>query len=92
MKKLYAKSDSKLIYEVTVGNKYDDIMELNLTLIGGWDYIDPDFSDTQGYVSSKHFIEDVQHEYCGCSYWNESIKECLKDNGYEILESLPKIN
>lgn len=43
-------------------------------------------SDVQGWCPPERFTEDVQDEYCVWSFLNESMKECLIDEGYEIIK------
>ena len=88
---MYAKKDN-LIYEIKLGLRDDVHTQVNLNLVCGWDYINPDENDIQGYVSSDKFIDNVQYDLCSWLYWDESLKECLIDNDYEIVEKLPKIN
>ena len=90
-KTIYAKNEEKLVYKVESIEIYDgyDSLRLNLVLICGWDYINPDASDKQGWCPANKFIEDVQDTQEICYIMSESIKECLETNGYEILEECP---
>ena len=77
----------KMVY--TVGYKIDnndtDYIYLELNLYRGWDYISPDDNDIQGWCTSDNFIDEVQNENFICYIINESIKECLTDNGYVLV-------
>lgn len=88
---MYVKNEDNLIYEVKIGTMWDKSLDIKLNLICGWDYINPDCNDIQGYVPNNRFVEDVQTETEVCYYYEEGIKNCLIENGYEIIEKLPKI-
>ena len=53
----------KMIYEV-VDFEYFQSNEIylyfNLELVAGWDYINPDYNDVQGFVSKENFVSEVQ--------------------------------
>lgn len=88
---IYVKNDDKLVYKVESVEIYDNYnsLRLNLKLVCGWDYVNPDYNDVQGWCPADRFIEDVQSEMEICYFLKESVKECLEDNGYEILEKNP---
>ena len=90
-KKIYVRNDDKMAYEVNSIEIYDgcDYMKLNLVLVAGWDYVNPDDNDIQGYVGADRFVEDVQTETENCYFMKESITECLEDNGWIILNGNP---
>lgn len=67
-------------------------LTVNLVLIAGYDYINSDENDIQGYVTASNFVESVQDETVIQYYIVESMKQCLVDNGYEILDKLPVIH
>ena len=46
-------------------------------------------NNTQGWCKADRFIEDVQTVQEICYVMDESVKECLEANGYEILEKCP---
>lgn len=83
---LYAINDDKFVYKVNKIESYDNqnYMNVELELIAGWDYVDPDTSDVQGWVPADQFIEDVQYEYVVFYFLSESLTECLEDNGYTV--------
>ena len=93
-KSLYVINDDRLIYKVNEYDVYDGYISLNynLELVAGYDYINPDENDIQGYVEAINFIEDVQLESVVQYFLEEGLKECLIDNGFEILDKLPKIH
>lgn len=90
-KAIFVKNDDKLVYKVESMEIYDgyDSLRLNLVLVCGWDYVNPDKNNIQGWCKPDRFIEDVQDVQEICYVMEESIKECLKANGYEILEKCP---
>lgn len=90
-KAIFVKNDDKLVYKVESMEIYDgyDSLTLNLVLVCGWDYVNPDENNIQGWCKPDRFIEDVQDVQEICYVMEESIKECLEANGYEILEKCP---
>lgn len=90
-KTIFAKNEDNLVYKVNSMEFYDgdDALRLNLKLVCGWDYIKPDEEDVQGWCKADRFTEDVQEEQIICYVMEESIKSCLKSNGYEILSECP---
>lgn len=94
MMKLYVESENKLIYEVQYKYQLDSVefcQMYDLVLVGGYDYINPDTSDLQGYVGADRFIDDVQLESV-IVYIDESLKGKLEDEGYWIVKKLPVIH
>lgn len=96
MSKIYVKNNNNLIYEVNYSranilssNSY--CLGYDLNLVCGYDYINPDENDIQGYVNKDRFTDNVQFETLIFYPLEESLKECLEENGYAIIEKLPKI-
>lgn len=91
---LYVKTPSNLIYKTESIEMYDSTSYLiiNLILVAGYDYINTDENDIQGYVSASNFVDGVQEETVVQYFMVESMKQCLIDNGYEILDTLPMIH
>lgn len=93
-KNIFVKNEEELIYQVTELEIYNDVesnyMQIKLKLIAGIDYITEDSSE-QGYVKANRFIEDVQENIINCYFLEESIKESLLANDYNIIEKLPNI-
>lgn len=76
----------KLAYQVTsldVSNS--DWIQVDLELVAGWDYVNPDENDIQGWCPPENFIEDVQYDYVLCYIFDEGIKEALRANDYNIV-------
>lgn len=94
--KFYVQDDDKKIYEVGSFEVYDGYksIHLNLELVAGWDYVNPDYNDIQGYVPADRFIDDVQCETVIQYFLEESATEALESDGYYIItlpESVQKI-
>lgn len=90
-KAIFVKNDNALVYKVESMEIYDgyNSLRLNLVLVCGWDYINPDENDIQGWCKADRFIEDVQYEQEICYIMEESVTECLESNGYIILDKCP---
>lgn len=95
-KKFYVRDDDKKIYEVNAFEVYDgyDTIHLYLELVAGWDYVNPDYNDIQGYVPADRFIDEVQSETVIQYFLEESATDALESDGYYICdlpESVRKI-
>lgn len=91
-KKLYVENDERMIYQLKdIELHGNGLAYLYLDLVCGYDYIDPDYSDSQGYVDKNRFVEGVQHEIVSCDILAESITKALNNDGYKIIVNLPKI-
>jgi len=90
----YVKTNENLIYKTESVDAYDENpwLRVNLVLVAGYDYINPDESDIQGYISASNFVDSVQIESVIQYYLIEGMKQCLIDNGYKILDTLPRIH
>ena len=88
---MYVKNKDNFIYEVKINRMEENYFILGLELVAGWDYVDRDNSDTQGYIKAENFNEDIQCDTIVCYFWEESIKDRLLEDGYTIVEKLPKI-
>lgn len=90
----YVKDDYDYIYEVSfsriVLNEGSRYIVYDLDLVCGRDYISED-SDMQGYVNKNNFEESVQDTILIQYIDTESLEECVKSNGYEIIHKLPTI-
>ena len=97
-----ANDDVDLIYEVSIDKKdivfYDDnkaknsYLIIKLNLVCGKDWVDVnDYGGTQGWIPAEYFIEDVQFEEVVCYFVEKSVEKALKENGYNIIGKLPKI-
>ena len=82
--------DKKLVYKVGEFETYGDanFISVELELVAGWDYVDPDYNDVQGWVGADRFVEDVQYEYITQYILEEGMKDAIKENGFVILEEI----
>jgi len=82
-------NEDKLIYEIvsyTQLQSSDICFLYNLELVAGYDYINPDYNDIQGYVSKENFIEDIHFEQFTFYAMSESLTEALTDHGYKVID------
>ena len=84
-KQIYAKDCNDLVYRIADGRMEDTCIMWNLELYCGWDYINPDENNIQGYVPANRFIEEVQYDTVIQYFFEEGLKECLGENGYIIV-------
>ena len=82
--------DKKLDYEVGEFETYSntDYITINLELVAGWDYVNPDYTDVQGWCPADRFVEDVQYEFINQYFLKEGMEEALVENGYTVLEEI----
>ena len=93
MKKTYVMHiEDKMIYKLEKEMRVDGWLDLTLELVCGWDYINADENDEQGYVGKEYFVEEAEFEYLSCDIMNESIMQVLNENGLKVIEKLPKIH
>ena len=91
-KVLYVINKDKFIYEVgDIEFRSDGWVNIELNLVCGIDYINPDESNVQGYVDKSRFVESMQTEDLSCDILNESIKATLEYYEYKVVDKLPKI-
>ena len=80
--------DRNLIYSVYLNNTVlkgrDSYNEYGLHLDQGWDYVNPDENDVQGWVDAEMFVEDVQYESVIQYFVVESLEEALEEAGFSI--------
>ena len=83
-------ADEKLVYKVSEFEVFDnyEAIQIHLELVAGWDYVNPDENDVQGWCSADKFVEDVQSEIVNQYFLAEGMKEALEANDYTILESI----
>lgn len=91
-KQLFVENSDHLIYELKdIELKENGLAYLYLDLVCGYDYVDPDNSNKQGYVDKNNFVEEVQHEIVSCDVIKESLKQAFNNDGYNVIKELPKI-
>ncbi|MCC3687409.1 hypothetical protein LLR47_19590 [Bacillus cereus] len=86
---VYVINEEKMIYKIsryrelqssTLGFTYD------LDLVAGWDYINSDENDIQGFVEAKNFTDDVQSDILTVYPLSESLGERLEELGYTVID------
>ena len=72
--------ENKLIYKCNAFESYDgyDSIYFTLELVCGWDYVNPDENNIQGWVKAENFCNDVQEILMICYIFEESVNECLE--------------
>lgn len=80
----------KLVYKVGEYETFygHDAIHIHLELVAGWDYVNPDENDVQGWCPADRFVEDVQEEMVFQYFLVEGMKEALKANDYTVLEEI----
>lgn len=85
---IYVINSDKMIYKIESvreidGNEYG--LVYTLELVAGYDYIDTDYSDKQGFVSAEGFVDDVQVDWITVYPLSESLGERLKEQDYTVI-------
>lgn len=82
----------KMVYKVgEFETNYNSLgIHIHLELVAGWDYVNPDENDLQGWCKAERFVEDVQDEIIYCNILIESMEEALMENDYIKLENIPQ--
>lgn len=90
---IFVKNDNKVIFEVKVKDRYTTeeksgklVDFYNLEAIAVWDYIDMDGGDEQGWVSPNVIEESSRTDTISVYGWDETLKNRLIDDGYDIVE------
>ena len=89
-KKMFVKNTENFVYMINGFQAYDncEYIRLHLELVSGWDYVNPDENDMQGWCNADRFIEDIQDEYIYQYFLHESMEQCLVENDYVILKNI----
>lgn len=91
-KQLFVENDDKMVYQLKdIELHQNGLAYLYLELVCGYDYIDPDKSNAQGYVDKSKFVDEAQHEIVSCDILAESLVKALENDGYKTIKTLPKI-
>lgn len=86
---VYVINEEKMIYKIsryrelqssTLGFTYD------LDLVAGYDYINSDENDIQGFVEAKNFTDDAQSDILTVYPLSESLGERLEESGYTVIK------
>ena len=82
--------DAKLVYQVGEFETFHNSegIHIHLELVAGWDYVNPDENDVQGWCPADRFVEDIQDEMVFQYFLVEGMKEALKENGYKVLDKI----
>lgn len=86
---IYVMNDNKMIYKIVSFREADSneyCLIYNLELVAGYDYIDIDNSDRQGFVSNDGFVDSVQSDCFTVYPINESLEYTLSEYGYKIID------
>ena len=83
-------NDEKLVYKVGEFETYSncEAIHIHLELVAGWDYVNVDYNDVQGWCPAENFVEDIQNEIISQYFLVEGMKEALEENGYTVLENI----
>ena len=86
---LLVQNEDKLVYKVEMKLQHESEMYylLNLELVCGWDYVNPDENDIQGYVGAENFVEHVQYHSYTFYPMLESGLERLEEEGYTKVDA-----
>lgn len=92
-KTIYVENEERLIYKVAALElRADGWLNVELEFVCGFDYINADESNAQGYVDKENFIDEVEHEFISCDLMNESLIQALEYHDYKVIEQLPQIH
>lgn len=85
---MYVRKDG-FVYRVYGYNACDGdtVLELKLSLVAGWDYLNPDENDDQGWCPASRFTDDVQTDMVIMNFRMQGAEDALRSDGYEILSS-----
>lgn len=83
-------TQNKLIYKVDRYRVESNYIHYSADLVAGWDYVNPDRCNEQGWCKPDRFVADVQSIDLIQYFVNESLTECIESNGYEICQE-PKV-
>lgn len=59
---------------------------VNLELVAGYDYINPDENDIQGFVQAEIFTDDVQGDIFTIYPLHESLSDRLEEEDYKVID------
>ena len=86
--------EDRLVYKVATYETFDGCtyLQINLELVAGWDYINPDENDEQGWCPAEKFMEEVQSETVNQYFLKEGMEEALEAHDFTIMNALsPKL-
>ncbi|QDH50259.1 hypothetical protein ALPS_273 [Bacillus phage ALPS] len=62
-------------------------LNVSMELIAGWEYIDIDYSDRQGWASKDSFVSETHNEYFTFYPMVETLKEAIEEAGFKLLST-----
>lgn len=78
-----------MIYAITRVRQIADSTGLGFTydldLVAGYDYINTDESNAQGFIPANNFIDEVQWDIINVYPIQESLGERLEEEGYKVI-------
>ena len=82
-------TEEKMIYKIESVRQLDSKeygLLYNLELVAGYDYVNPDLSDAQGFVNADRFIDDVQLHSFTLYPMEENLGERLEEEGFKVID------
>lgn len=89
LQEIHVITEEKMIYRLTDMRIMDSRQHgfiYELELVAGYDYINPDENDIQGFVDAESFTEDVQDEEFTVYPMHESLADRLKEEGFTVID------
>lgn len=85
---IYVINESRFIYKIVsfyeLGST-EFLLNYNLELVAGFDYINPDENNAQGFISANMFVDYVQTDNITVFPLSESLGDRLKEEGYKVI-------
>jgi len=93
---LYAINEEEtMIYKLEsfnqMGMSNDFGLSVDMELIAGIEYVNPDYSNAQGWVSKEAFVEHTHDETFTFYPFVETLAEALKEAGFKQLSTIASI-
>ncbi|AMW62741.1 hypothetical protein DIGNKC_272 [Bacillus phage DIGNKC] len=93
---LYAINEEEtMIYKLESFNQMsmnkDFGLSVDMELIAGYDYVEMDYSNKQGWVSKEGFVETTHNETFTFYPFVETLAEALKEAGFKQLSTIAGI-
>jgi len=86
---LHVITEERMIYKIESVRQLDSKqygLLYNLELVAGYDYVNPDLSDAQGFVNADNFIDDVQLHSFTLYPMEETLEERLEEEGFKVID------
>ncbi|AEZ50268.1 major capsid protein [Bacillus phage BCPG3] len=93
---LYAINEERtMIYKLESFNQMqmncDFGLSVDMELVAGIEYVNPDYSDVQGWVSKEAFVEHTHNETFTFYPMVETLKEALEEAGFKPYSTIASI-